>query len=352
MAKQQKVLLLTGPAPDGKFVIESRDVPHPGPGYILVEVRAAALNPVDWILRDMGLWIKEWPTILGTDAAGVVVELGEGVSNVAVGDRVMYMGTMVDKLTTFQQYNAVKADFVAKIPDSMTLEQASTIPLTVATAALGLYDKRQQPDGGLGLTPPWTEGGRGKYSGQSIFIAGGATGVGQHTIELAKMSGFSHIIATASLHNEAYLKSLGATHVLDRKLAASAIADAVKAVTDTPVTVAYDAVSDPALQNAMYDLLAPGGCLLRVGPSMIDPAKLEKGDKYVAHVFADVQLPAQIEVGRSLYAKLPEMLAAGDIKPTKLEVLPDGLAGVPAGLDRLKAGVSAVKFVVRPQETP
>ena len=62
----------------------------------------------------------------------------------------------------------------------MTFEQASTIPLTLATAALGLYDKRQQPDGGLGLTPPWTEGGRGKYAGQVIFIAGGATGVGQH----------------------------------------------------------------------------------------------------------------------------------------------------------------------------
>lgn len=317
-------------------------------------MRAAALNPADWLLRDLGLWIKDWPTILGWDAAGVVVEVGEGVRSVAVGDRVMYSHSKVaePQICTFQQYNVVNSDFVAKIPDSMTFDEASTIPLTLATAALGLYANRNEPDGGLGLTPPWEEEGRGKYAGEPILIAGGASGVGQHTIQLAKMSGFDPIITTASLHNEAYLKSVGATHVLDRKLPADGAAAAVRAITDKPVRVAYIAVVDDDYQRAFYDILAPGGALLRVGENAVDEAKLAVGDKYCTHVFADVQMPSQKDVARSLYAKLPEMLAAGDIRPTKFELLPNGLAGIPEGLDRLKEGVSAVKFVARPQETP
>ncbi|EKM58560.1 uncharacterized protein PHACADRAFT_207380 [Phanerochaete carnosa HHB-10118-sp] len=351
MARQQKLLLLSGPA--GQFTVESRDVPNPGPGFLLIELHAIALNPADWLLRDLGLWITQWPAVLGLDAAGVVAEVGRGVTNVAVGDRVMYAGTGEEpRVSTFQQYNVVCAEFVAKIPDSMTFDQAATIPITMATAALGLYDKQQEPDGGLGLTPPWeAEGGRGKYAGEPIFITGGASGVGQHAIQFAKMSGFAPIITTASLHNEAYLKSLGATHVIDRALPAASLVQAVQDITPKPVRVAYDTVSQPDVQNAMYNLLAPGGRMLRVGPMLVHEESLTK-DKYVAHVFAGVQRPAQQECGRALYAKLPEMLAAGDIKPTRVELLPNGLVGIPDGLDRLKSGVSGVKYVVRPQETP
>ena len=67
-----------------------------------------------------------------------------------------------------------------QLPDNLTFDQASTIPLTLATAALGLYNKKQEPNGGLGLYPPWEEGGRGKYAGQPIVIIGGSSSVGQH----------------------------------------------------------------------------------------------------------------------------------------------------------------------------
>jgi NADPH:quinone reductase-like Zn-dependent oxidoreductase len=67
----------------------------------------------------------------------------------------------------------------AQIPDNLTFDQAATIPLALATAALGLYNKKQQPHGGLALYPPWEEGGRGKYSGQPILVIGGSSAVGQ-----------------------------------------------------------------------------------------------------------------------------------------------------------------------------
>ena len=65
------------------------------------------------------------------------------------------------------------------MPSNITLDQAATIPLTLATAALGLYDKKQKPFGGIGLTAPWLEGGRGKYAGQPILVVAGASSVGQ-----------------------------------------------------------------------------------------------------------------------------------------------------------------------------
>lgn len=265
----------------------------------------------------------------------------------------MFAGTFAEPPTpTFQQYLNLNAEFVAKVPPNITLDQAATIPLTMATAALGLYDKRQKPTGGLGLTPPWVEGGRGKYAGEPIVIMGGASGVGQHTIEFAKMSGFLPIITTASPHNEEYLKSLGATHVIDRNLPLSELAAHVKAITDKPVKYGYDAVGSPETQNAIFDLLASGGQLLLVKTSALDEAKVATSDKYVGRVFADVQLPAQRETGRDLYAHLTQMVEAGDIKPTRLDLLPNGLAGIPEGLQRLKKGVSAVKLVARPLETP
>ena len=77
-----------------------------------------------------------------------------------------------------------------QIPDNLTYDQASTIPVTLATAALGLYQKTR-PRGGIGLFPPWQEGGRGKYAGQPILVIGGSSAVGQHG-RLAHL--FTHIL--------------------------------------------------------------------------------------------------------------------------------------------------------------
>ena len=67
-----------------------------------------------------------------------------------------------------------------QIPSNLTFDQAATIPLTMATAALGLYKEQVEPLSGAGLSPPWDEGGRGKYAGQPIVILGGSSSVGQH----------------------------------------------------------------------------------------------------------------------------------------------------------------------------
>ncbi|EKM58622.1 uncharacterized protein PHACADRAFT_207433 [Phanerochaete carnosa HHB-10118-sp] len=255
-------------------------------------------------MAESGRLVRKWPAVLGFDATGVVKKLGEGITELAVGDKVqarfktfvMHAATFIDPVvTTFQQYVVMNAEFAAKTPSNITLDQAATIPITVATAALGLYDKKQKPHGGIGLTPPWEEGGGGKYAGEPIVILGGASGVGQHEIEFAEISGFSPIITTASLSNEEYIKSLGAMHVIDRTLTLSELPAHIMQITNKPVKYGYDAIAVPDTQNALYDVVAPSGQLVVVRKPAIDETKLAKGDKYIAQLLADVQLPAQQE---------------------------------------------------------
>lgn len=93
-------------------------------------------------------------------------------------------------MSTFRQYTIIRAEFtqfgtpfnmpLLQVPLNITLYEASTIPVSVATAALGLYGTKQQPFGGIGLTPPWQENGQNKYAGELILIIAGSSSVGQH----------------------------------------------------------------------------------------------------------------------------------------------------------------------------
>ena len=132
-------------------------------------------------------------------------------------------------------------------------------------------------------------------------------------IQFAKLSGFSPIITTASGSNEDYLKSLGATHVIDRSVPLSELPEAVKAITSEPVKVAYDAISHADTQNAAYDSLAPGGQLVIVLDDAVEKSKIT-ADKTMQYVVGNVQVEQQRELGKSLYANLTGLLAAGDIK--------------------------------------
>ncbi|KIP04739.1 hypothetical protein PHLGIDRAFT_182222 [Phlebiopsis gigantea 11061_1 CR5-6] len=345
MATKAKALYLL--EPKGQFEVREKEIPQPGPGEVLVQIHATALNPVDWKIHTYALFIENYPTILGLDSSGVIAKLGEGVTTFAVGDRVLHQGFFDNSKFTFQQYAIVPAEIVAKLPDNLSFDEGSTIPLAVGTAALGLYNNKTNR--GIGLFPPWEEGGRNKYAGQPIFVYGGSSAVGQPTIQLAKLSGFSPIITTASKHNEAFLKSIGATHVIDRTLPAAAIKSAVRAITPEPIKVAYDAISLQDTQNLTYDILASGGSLVVVLDVAVDKERITE-DKFIARAYGNVHFLDQRKVGVSLYSKLTELLAAGDVKPNNVEVVPNGLAGIPDGLEKLKKGVSASKLVARPQE--
>ncbi|KAF7789923.1 hypothetical protein EIP86_000871 [Pleurotus ostreatoroseus] len=350
MTAQQKAFFLL--EKHGTYAVGQNDILKPGPGELLVEIHSTSLNPVDWKIKIHDIFVEGYPAVLGTDSAGIVKEVGEGVTEFAVGDRVLHQGYFDNRHATFQQYTLVPAEITAKIPENMTFDQASTIPLVLATAACGLYNDKISLNGGAALTAPWLEGGRNKYAGRSIVIIGGASSVGQMVLQVARLSGFSPIIATASACHEAYLKSLGATHVLPREtVPLSSLASELQKMVSEPIRLVYDSISEPETQNAAYDVLAPGGQLILVLPPLISAAKLTD-DKEIIYVFGNVHHPAQRAVGVALYKNMTELLRTGEIKPNNIEVIPGGLNGIFCALEKLEAGVSALKLVAHPQETP
>ena len=84
---EQKALFLETPG-NGAWKVRSRNIQKPGPGEILVKIHATALNPVDWKIRAYNFFIETYPAVLGSDSAGTVEELGEGVTGFAKGDKV------------------------------------------------------------------------------------------------------------------------------------------------------------------------------------------------------------------------------------------------------------------------
>ncbi|KAI9000502.1 GroES-like protein [Trametes punicea] len=358
----QKSLVLH--AESTPYVVEEMPVPSPEPAEVLVKIVACALNPADYVVVDppySKLFIKSWPHVPGSDGAGIVVDVGAEVTTLKVGDRVLFQGSIGDSRrgATCQQYAAVSADLVAVIPDNVTFEQAATIPLALLTDVFVLYNQSPAPENlGLRLKPVWEPEGTTAYAGTPAFIIGGASSLGQFAIQLARLAGHTPIITTASPHNAALLTELGATHVLDRSRPNDSILAELPTLTGgKPIEFAFVAV--PFEHEACRlgrDALAPGGALAIVvpAPSRIPEDVANPGDgKRVGYVFGSARLPQNRECGVEVFKHLTGWLEQGLLKPNPVELLPNGLAGIPEGLARMKARqISGKKVVTRPQETP
>lgn len=172
----------------GPEVLEIADVeePHPAAGQVRIRVHAAGVNAVDWKRRE-GLLAGGKPLAapagVGLDAAGTVDELGDGVTGVAVGDRVFGSGP-----STFAEH-AVLTDW-ALMPHHLSFEEAAATPVPIDTAVRALAAV-------------------GAEEGDTIVISGAAGGVGTAAIQLARARGLI-VIGTASAANQDYLEALGA----------------------------------------------------------------------------------------------------------------------------------------------
>ncbi len=134
-------------------------------------------------------------------------------------------------------------------------------------------------------------------------------------IQLAQLQRFSPIITTSSLKHTDYLKSLGATHVLDRSLPpADILAQLPELTAGEPIVYAYDAISAAETQCLAYDALASGGGLVVTKPRSAVLAEREErdgGSKTVAGPYASLQWPGNVKLGEELYARLTEWLEEG-----------------------------------------
>ncbi|KAJ7643584.1 GroES-like protein [Roridomyces roridus] len=329
MSEQKALLLSQKQAP---FTVGTLPIPKPGPGEILIKVEAVALNPADWKMQKTGTFIDKYPAVLGCDVAGIAHDLGEGVKGkFEKGER---------------QYTLVSADFAGRIPSHIGFAEAASIPAGFTSAAVGLL--AAQP-AGAGLNPTFDP--KVKFCGQPAFVFGGSSCLGQFAIQILRTLQHSPIITYASAKHTEFLKSLGATHVIDRgSVPTSGVPDAVKLIigdSDTPLKIAYDAISEVDTQDACFALVQQGGIVVSVLPSTED--RSTEG-KTLIRIRGVPQLHP--EFGRRMWEKLPKLVEQGVIVPNRVERLPDGLAGVVGGLKRLENNtVSGVKLVAFPQET-
>ena len=203
----------------GPDVLEIVDLPdpHPRPGQVRIAVRAAGVNPSDWKKRN-GLMERDLPQTLGHEAAGVVDELGEGVEDVAVGDRVFgfsAQGAAQAELAVLSNY--------APIPRSLDFPGAAALPAAIETATRALDL--------LGI-----EGG------ETLLISGASGSVGSAAVQLAVVRG-ARVIGTAGLRNHDYLRSLGA----DPVVYGEGLVERVRALAPDGVDVALDVAGSGVL---------------------------------------------------------------------------------------------------------
>jgi NADPH:quinone reductase-like Zn-dependent oxidoreductase len=219
----------------GPEVLELVDLPdpHPSVGQVRVAVRAVGVNPIDWKVRS-GAMGGELPQTTGREVAGVVDELGEGVTDVKPGDEIFGFaagGGGAAELALSQDY--------ATIPPSIGFAAASALPVAVETAVRTLDL--------LGVDADTT-----------VLINGAAGGVGTAAVQIARDRG-ARVIGTASPGNHEYLRSLGAEPVTYD----DGLAERVRAESPNGVDAALDAAGGGALP-ALVDLAGGPGHVVTI----------------------------------------------------------------------------------------
>jgi NADPH:quinone reductase-like Zn-dependent oxidoreductase len=334
----------------GKFEVHPSTYTAPSAHEVVVRTHAVAVNFVDSIpgiaYRFVLPWLK-FPAVIGSDVAGVIVEVGAGVVRLTVGDRVVAhaVGSEQSRNTpaegAFQNYVVLMEHMVATIPGSLSFEQAAVLPLALSTASCGLFQKDQ-----LGLVLP---SANPVDRQESVLVWGGSTSVGANAIQLARNAGY-RIVATASRRHFDWLRSLGAAEMIDRT-SPKAVEEIVAAIGNAPLAGILAIGSGslaPAIEISARCTGSHRVSSAHPGPQTSIRARLARRRGVLVSTIWGGTLKDN-EVGPAIYADfLPAALARGAYRAEPPATIAGiGLAAIPAALERLKKGISATKLVVR-----
>ena len=287
------------------------DRPQPGENELLVKVRAAAVNPVDWKIRDgLGeMFGMKLPIILGCEVAGTVeVPSRTGIEDFAVADDVY--GFLGEYSGGYAEYVAAPATEFVRKPKQIDFDTAASVPVGALTAWQGIFD-------------------HGKLaSGQHILITGASGAVGSMAVQLAKNKG-AHVIGTGSGRNEEFVRRLGADEFIDYK----------KAKFEEQVSgldVVFDTVGGETQERA-FQTLKRGGFLV----STINPPSAETAKEFGVTVAMVGMRPDPDQL-----AEINRLLEAGKLKVRVATVFP--LAEVKKALQLSETGHANGKIILRP----
>ncbi|ANP72225.1 zinc-binding alcohol dehydrogenase family protein [Cryobacterium arcticum] len=333
----------------GRFEVRTSTLPTPGPGQVVVRVRAVAVNPVDAITGPFRRLVTPWvryPTVLGSDVAGEIAAVGDGTTRFQVGDRVVGYAAGQERLRNsseeggFQRYVTMLERVCAELPDTVTFEQAAVLPLGLSTAAAGLYEKDQ-----LALPLPTSSP---SPRGDVVLVWGASTSVGSNAVQLARASGYT-VIATAGRRNHDFVRSLGAEAVFDYR-DAEVDRQIVEAIGHRDLAGTM-AIGSGALTHALRIVARTSGTK-HIASAYPDP--LTRSRALLARV-RGIRVtsiwggtPVQTPVGPAIFRDfLPVALSSGQFRPAPdPTIVGSGLERVPGALTALRTGVSATKLVV------
>ncbi|MCH8683815.1 NADP-dependent oxidoreductase [Pedomonas mirosovicensis] len=281
----------------GAELLNVGDLPEPelAPGEVLIRVRAAGVNPVDWKIRQGQLKAVlpyAFPIIPGWDAAGEVAAVGEGVKGLAPGMRVMACTKKpLVQWGACAEYVTVPAAAAIHTPQSLDDTQAAALPVAGLTAWQALRDFARIE------------------AGQTVLIHGAAGGVGSLAVGIARERGAS-VIGTASPANGDYLRELGADSVID--YGAPDLKAGVLAVAPEGVDMVLDTIGGETLELS-YALVKAGGTLV----SLCDQPD---HDQCAHKDLAATRLSVRPDGGQ--LAELAGLVASGAVSLPEIETLP------------------------------
>jgi NADPH:quinone reductase-like Zn-dependent oxidoreductase len=292
---------------------EDAEQPDPGPGEVRLRVAASAFNPVDDGIR--GGYLRDvfpvtLPHVPGIEVAGTIDELGEGVTDVQVGDDVIGFLPMT-AAGAAAEYVVTPAEILAPAPTSIPLPDAAALPMVGLTAWQALFDD-------AGLT-----------AGQRVLINGAGGAVGGYAVQLAKRAG-AHVIATASPSSTERVRSAGADEVIDHTTTEVTVAE--------PVDVLLNlARITPEEMVTLVALVRPGGVVVNTVPTIPTSGDDERGVRAVG-VF--------VRSDAEQLSRLVAMVDRGELRVDVAERVP--LAQLPAVHARAAAGALPGKVIVLP----
>lgn len=320
--------------------------PEPGPGEVVVDVRAAALNHVDlWVRRGLPGLDVEFPHVGGADVAGLVEEVAPDVDRWAPGDRVvvnpgMWCGdcewcvrgehSLCESFHLLGEHVsgglaerlAVPEENLYRVPDEYPLKKAAAVPVVFQTAWRGLVSRA------------------GLEAGESVLITGGSGGVATAAVQIAKLVGAEVHAVTSGPENVRLVGELGADHVVDR-LEEDFSEVVWKATGKRGVDVVLDSVGEAAFEDCVRSL-ARNGRLVTYGATTGPRGSLDLRRTF----WNQLQVIGSTMASRSEFERVMDLVYAGELGPVIDEVWP--MDRVRQAHERLEAGEQFGKIVLTP----
>ena len=262
--------------------------PSPIPTEVLVRTRAAGVNPVDWKTRARGGFLGEPPFTVGWDVAGVVEEVGYGVTRFSVGDRVFGMPRFPREAAAYAEFVTSPSRQLARTPDDLNDVEAGALPLAGLTAWQALVETADV------------------QAGQRVLVLAAAGGVGHLAVQIAKARG-AYVLGTARAGKHAFLAELGVDEAI--AYASEDVAERAGEVDVVLDAVGGDTASDPL--RAVRD----GGILVTLSGTSVEPLRELAGDRIRVEGIL-------VEPDRAGLEALADLAATGALRPHVSHVFP------------------------------